>query len=398
MTKLNILFSHYGREGYEGFGRSFMLARGLATLGHSVTFLTSQESMVGKIHFPYIKKSVDGVFLISFPDIVPNKIRSMGLGPMNIYLKSVYSISKRYDIVHSDAGHRPSSGIPCLLNRLIGHSKYISEWWDFHGKGGIYDDRPWWYQCTLGNYDSWAEIHNKKISDGVIALSEFTKNRAINYGINKNRILVLRGGADIDNISYIPHTGLRSKYGIPEDCLTFCFIGMSEGELPGLDPFLTAVKTLRHRIKIKWFTTGNKLNEVIKRKYDIGSELMEFGWIDYTEYSDILSCADIFLLLQKNLKKNKARWPNKLGDYLAAGRLIMANPVGEVTNFMKKYPNSFVCVDWSKDSIENAILDLATHKNKLPNIGQINREIAEKYCSWQIQSELLSDFYYKILK
>jgi len=395
MKKLKILFSHYGIKDHEGFGRDFCLASGLVSLGHSVTILTNQKKNI----FPFEKEYRDGVLIISFPDIVPKKIRSMGLGPINTLLKTIYSLYHEYDIVHSDMGHRPSSGLPCVIHRFFKKSKYVSEWWDFFGKGGIYDERPWWYQLTLGNYDTLAEIYNKKIADGVIALSQYTKNRGIKYGINKEQIMVLHGGADTKNIAYLPHINYRKKYGIPNDSLALCFIGMGDAELIGLEPFLKALNKVKRKIVINWFTTGDSISESSRKKYDIGNELIEFNWVDYNKLTELLSCADIFIILQSKSRKNTfARWPNKIGDYLAAGRLILANPVGEVANFMEKYPNSFVCVDWSIDSVENAILDLATRKNKLPNIGQINREVAEKYCSWNIKAKKLNEFYFKILK
>ncbi len=88
---------------------------------------------------------------------------------------------------------------------------------------------------------------------------------------------------------------------------------------------------LRNEKKITWFTTGRKLSQETKQKYNIGNELYEFGWVDYKIYSEVLSCADLFLLLQKDNNINKARWPNKVGDYLAAGRPILVNKMGELT-------------------------------------------------------------------
>jgi len=391
---LRILFSHYGIKDGDGFGRTFMLARELAALGHYVTILTSQR---GEFTFPLKSEARDGVEIVSFPDVVPKAMRKGGLGPLNILLKSVYVLLHQYDIVHSDSGHRPSSGIPCTVHRFFRNSIYVSEWWDYFGKGGMQDDQQWWYRAILGTYDSWAEIHNKKIADGVIALSEFTKGRAIDIGVPEERILILHGGADTRTIQYIPDRRNRKKFGIPEDSLVFGFVGINEHELIDLEPFLRAVNSLKNFKRISWFSTGRKLSKETTGKFGLSDEYHEFGWVDYEQYSDLLSCADVFALLSRQNLVNKARWPNKVGDYLAAGRVVLANPYGEVAHYMRESPESFISVSWSHQSIENAILEMLDNRDEILKKGEHARRLAEERLSWKIQALSLDSFYHLIV-
>jgi len=391
---LRILFSHYGIKDGDGFGRTFMLARELAALGHDVTLLTSQR---GEFTFPLRREERDGVEIVSFPDVVPRSIRKGGIGPLNILLKSAYVLFHKYDIVQSDSGHRPSSGIPCTVHRFFRHSTYISEWWDYFGKGGIQDDQQWWYRAILGIYDSWAEVHNKKIADGVIALSEFTKGRAQDIGVPEERILILHGGADTRTIQYVPDRRNRKKFGIPEDSLVFGFVGINDHELLDLEPFLHAVRVLKESKSICWFSTGRRLSLEARTKYSLGSEYFEFGWIDYEQYSDLLSCADAFVLLSKDTLVNKARWPNKVGDYFAAGRPVVANPFGEIEFYMRASPDAFINVEWSPQSIQKEFIALAQDRSKLKN-GRANaRRLAEELISWEIQAQKLDSFYGSLL-
>jgi len=392
--KLKILFSHYSAKDRDGFSRNFMFARELAAKGHDVTLLTSQDD---DFIFPHHCEIRDGVRIVAFPEIGPRKLRRLGFGVLNIVLRSIYCLRHRFDIVQTDNGHRPASGWPCRLNRLFYRSKYISEWWDYFHKGGLYDEKPWLQRHTIQEFEIRAEVRNKKIADGIVALSQFTHNRALGYGIEPQRVCIIQGGADIDFIQYHPTTVNKLKFGIPEESFTFGFIGMSDSEFKDLLPFLEAVANLRDRIEINWFTTGLKLTPAIKHQYNIGPELIELGWIDYADYSDLLSCADVFVLLLQDNLVNKARWPNKLGDYLAAGRLILTNPVGEICELLPRYPHSFVCAEWNKTSVEAAILELHRRQADLCTIGEISREIAEKDLSWHIQAQKLETFYYQIL-
>jgi len=392
--KLNILISHYGIKDGGGYGRTFFLAKELSSLGHNVTLLTSQSKYAA---FPFHKEKFNSLTVLSFPDFVTQQLRHAGYGPLNILLKSLYSAFNKFDIVQSDSGHRPSSGIPCVTNRVFHGSKYVSEWWDFFGKGGLYDRLPRWKQLTIGSIDNWAEVHNKKKADAVVALSAFTRKRAIKNGINPDKVIILHGGADVDNIKYIPHASYRSKYGIPKDSLVFCLCGSDDSEILDNEPFLLAMNELKKHINITLFTTGKKISDSLKQKYNLGREFIEFGWIDYKYYSELLSCADIFLLLMKDNTENKARWPNKSGDYFAAGRLILTNPIGELYSITKRFPKSFICVDWNKESLVKSIIAWLNKNENSCLSGKQNRDIAENYLSWQIKAKELAAFYYKIL-
>ena len=94
-----------------------MLSRELAYIGHEVTFLTSLPS--NRFIFPYKKELRDGVSIIAFPDIVPNFIRRTGFGPLGFLFKLFYIFFNSFDIYHSDAGHRPTGGIPVLIKKIF---------------------------------------------------------------------------------------------------------------------------------------------------------------------------------------------------------------------------------------------------------------------------------------
>lgn len=388
---MNILFSHYGIKDADGFGRSYMLARELAALGHTVTFLTSQR---GFHRFPYDKEVRENVSIIAFPDILPASFRKGGLGILTTLLKCWFVIGKHFEIVHSDSGHRPASGFPCRLHKFLYKSRYFSEWWDFFGKGGIYDEMPLWYRLTLGNFDTRAEISNKKKADGVIALSEFTKQRALSIGIKESHTLVLHGGADTRSIRFYPDTSIKPRYGLEKAGLTFGFVGMNEGEVLDLEPFFKAISKKDFSLNINIFTTGRKLSQQTLDKFSLGDNFIEFGWVDYAAYPEILSCADVFLLLQKNISTNVARWPNKAGDYFAAGRPILTNVVGDIGEIAKQNPAVFYLADWTEESISARILEIHNQKPDISRFQKI-REFANTH-SWHNKATELENFYKSI--
>jgi glycosyltransferase involved in cell wall biosynthesis len=387
---LKILFCHFGIKDKYGFGRPFMLAKGLAELGHKVVFLTNQN---GKLKFPYTIERRQNVEIVSFPDILPAKVLQLGYGSISILLKILFVTNKKFDIVHSDTGHRPSAGFPCRWNRFLYKSRYISEWYDLYGHGGQYDNKHWLFKLLFGRYEIKSEIRNRLNADGVVALSEETRRRAIRNKIDDNKIIVIHGGADIDNIKYdnISELGENDKSQI-----VFGYIGMSDAELDDLEPFIKAFVKCSTELNIVFKTFGKKLSQSNIKRFGL-NKLIEAGWIDYFNNARVLNEVDVFILIKKDSAQNRAGWPNKLGDYLAAGRPILLNPYGDLCWFSQKHPKGFILTKWSESDIEEKINNICNGRYDLEQMGKYNREIAVNEYSWQSKSSKLEKFYRMVL-
>lgn len=394
---MNILFIHYAVIDKQGFGRTFKLAKEIALLKNNVVLITTQSSKEFK--FPFKVEHRNNVKIISFPELLPDNFRRTGFAFFSAFFKVIYLIKyHKFDLVHSDTGHRPSAAIPAFFLQYVFKVPHVIEWWDFFGRGGQFDEKSFFKKITFGYYDLIFQKFFLKKSNGVITLSEFLKQKALDIGIPDEKIIVLNGGADVNEIKYYDENeSLKTKNNIPTNSLTFGFIGMNSSEFKDLVPFLEANKILKNEINVNWFTTGDYIPEKIKLKYDITNELKEFGWQDYVSFSEIISCADIFLLIQKENVMNEARWPNKIGDYLSSGRLILTNPFGEIKKINLKYPEFFIVTDYHTNSLVEKIKYLYEIKSDLVYKGKLVREIAEKNITWShIAIELLA-FYKKTI-
>lgn len=377
-----------------GFGRNFSLAKNLAKNNHSVVLLTTQSN---GFKFPFSTEIRDNVIILSFCDIVPKSFRRGGFGLLSTLIKALYVLFNKFDIVQSDTGHRPASGIPCLLHNIFKKSKYISEWWDYYGNSPENNKRNFIYRHTIVKYDMFFEIRNKKYADGVVALSEFNLKRGLKAGIPGNKITVIHGGADTDDISYYEDTKYKKKYGIPQESLTFCIIGINDFELEGMRPFINVISEFGNINNINWFSVGENLTLWQRKKYGILDNYFEFGWIDYRKDSKLLSCADIFLLLKSDDIVNNAGWPNKAGDYLAAGRPILANKLENIEPYIEKYPDAFIVVENKEDCIRERIKFILENRSDILKRNQYCRNIAESYLSWNSKAKELERFYNRIL-
>lgn len=398
---MKIIFCHYGMiDGGDacGFTRSFNLAKGLVDNGNQVYFLTTQKS---RYKFPYYIENRGGVIIISFFELVPQRFRKGGFGIISTILKCVFVLFNKADVVHSDTGHRPSSGLPCIVHRRLYKSKYFSEWWEHFGKGGIYDDMPIWYKATIGTYDNIFEIRNKKKADGCIPISAELKRRAVKHNISEDKILVLNGGSDIENINFIKSPD-QSKihFNIPNDQFTIGIIGINDEEFINHKLLFDSVmKLVRSKYKIHIIATGSVSKKIMDRfKLSETPNITVFGWLPYSEFSMLITSVDMFALIQKNNLRNISRFPNKLGDYFAVGRPILTNLVGEVKSYVKKYPFAFYPIKSNDLSQITKVIKQAYEDwigGKIDNHLEIRKIAIEN--SWYERAKELNEFYYKLL-
>lgn len=80
--------------------------------------------------------------------------------------------------------------------------------------------------------------------------------------------------------------------------------------------------------------TGKNRPRLIKliNKNSLTDNVLITGFIPYDLFPLYMSASDIFLLPYPDTLYNWGRWPSKISDYLAIGRPIITNPVGDIRN------------------------------------------------------------------
>lgn len=392
MEKLRVGLFCTGVFRRKSYARNLCLARGLTKLGCEVTLFICHD------RFRFERKLIDGVHLILTPELLPYRLRKGGLGPIDTLARLVCSLPMRFDLVHADEGLRPASGFPGHVYAHLRKVPYVCDWWDWVGHGGLLDYRSKVYQYTLGAMDNYFEVWDKLHAAGVVTISAVLRERAINLGIPPERTTVIHGGADVWQESYQEPADFRREMGWDLDAPIMGFAGMGPHEYETIVPFLECVPELRRRFpKFIWFSTGDAMPDSVRRQYGIGTEYVDVGWLDYRKYQRCLAAADVLLLLLSQSVPDAARWPNKLGDYLAAGRPIVGSAVGELDVFAKRYPDSVQLVGPSSEEVCEGVSAMLESPSRRHKMGLINLDVARSEYSWDHKAEELLSFYRDVL-
>lgn len=388
---MRVAISCAGVVNRKGYARNLCLARGLAKLGHDVTLLICNDK------FRFERISRDGVHLVLLPELAPYRLRKGGLGLIDLLSRIPYMLLRKYDLVHADVGFRPASGIPAHSYSLLRDVPYVCDWWDWVGKGGMLDYRSPLYQRTLGALDNYFELWDKLHANGIVTISHLLQERAVELGIPRERTRVIHGGADIWQNSYRPPHVIREEIGMDPSSFVVGFAGMGPHEYVSLIPFLESVPDLKRRIpKFQWFSTGDPMPYHARARYGVGEEYVDFGWLPYEQYGKHLAAADVLLLPMSNSTVDAARWPNKFGDYLAAGRPIVGSRIGEIARFSELFPGSVILAGDTPQDIGDAILGVAENPVAAEETGRHNLDIALTHYSWDHKAIELEEFYRQI--
>jgi glycosyltransferase involved in cell wall biosynthesis len=241
--------------------------------------------------------------------------------------------------------------------------------------------------------EAWLEEGTKRSAEAVTVISSVLRERALSLGISEERIVLVPSGADVESIQVEDKAECRRELGWDEKGLYLGFVGFAVWDLRILfEAFRRVLKDLPD-VKLAW--VGKDKDGVfpgLEREFGLGDSLIRLGEVPYDGISKVLGAMDVHLLPLADNPANRARWPNKLGDYLASGRPVVTMDVGDAGTFVKEHKVG-VASKPDPESFATAILSLARDQALCNEMGKRAREAAETVCPWDRSVQILEDLY-----
>jgi glycosyltransferase involved in cell wall biosynthesis len=120
--------------------------------------------------------------------------------------------------------------------------------------------------------------------------------------------------------------------------------------------------------------------------------VVHVGVVPYRDLGSVIGCGDVMVVPYTDLPHNEARFPNRVGDYLAAGRPIATNPTGDLARLVTAEGIGVVAPQ-SPDAFARAILDLLRRGDVRDEMGRRARALAETTLSWRAVAAGVGDLY-----
>lgn len=382
--KLNILipcgFFKDDEDNPASFRVRYLTALAMSVKGHDVVFMYPES------RFKYLKSSVqDGnkykaMMVIGIPGILPKRFRRTGYDFIECLFKTIYVMTHQVDIIQVTGGHRPINFVPCLFGKHLKGCVIVDESWEWLGKGGYADKRKGLFGKLISLYDKCFEIRVKELYDNIIVISSELKRRFR----NPDKVIVLYGGAENNNLHPYELDEARDLICQPTNRFIIGMSNLTRGDHEDNRIFFEAFRKLCGEYSnVYLIATGcdRSYVEKIKKEYGITDRIISPGYIEFDEYNKYLSACNVFVLPYLDTQVNRARWPNKLGDYICLERPVITNPVGDVETLFTKYKVGILCNETS-ESFYVILKDIVENRLKIETYTQDSQFVAKNILSF----------------
>jgi glycosyltransferase involved in cell wall biosynthesis len=341
----------------------------------------------------------EGVKVIESPDLFMGRMRSgWDLWCAVNRMFFLRNQTHRFDIVHA-LETRPATILPTRYISRKMNIPWVTDWIDWWGRGGlITEQRPGWYQLLFGGIETYFEEHYRDKADGLTVISRALAERAERLGVEPGSVTWIPGGASPEIFPEIDKKTARERIGLPVKGDLLLFAGIDV--LFDLNMVLESLQLIRReRPQARLIVTGASPETVsdlvITAGLDPGAVIVT-GRLPRAAYHEHLLACDLCLLPFSDTPSNNGRWPNKVGDYMAAGRPVISNPVGEMERLLKDEEAGLLVPPTAAGFAEGCLAllddDVAARKK-----GEKARILAEERLAWPKVIERLERFYEETL-
>ena len=390
---MNILMFTHARSRTGTWYRVFNLAVGLVRRGHSVRI-----AKLGLQRLVPRETIEDGVSVIDLPRLWGSSLfEDATRMPQDIVGRLALQVFGPYDIVHAFT-HHLNALLPALMgSRLRRGTTVLGDRDDLWSEGGLLgpppDAGPWSRRANY-RFHAWTEHNMGRWLGAMTVASDDLLKRVLATGVPADRVRKVINGCPIDRIAPGDRAVARARLGLPRDRQIALFVGVGQYDV---DLILDALRELKQRNAGKplplTVLVGPHADSMRTWAEDRGvsEDVVTTGFLPDAQLPTYLQAADVGLLPFADKPLNRARFPIKLGDYLAAGLPVLTNNVGEMGRIVREEDAGEVTESdpWSYASGLSRILESAS---RLEGYRERARAAAEKM-SWSAVSGELETFY-----
>jgi glycosyltransferase involved in cell wall biosynthesis len=125
----------------------------------------------------------------------------------------------------------------------------------------------------------------------------------------------------------------------------------------------------------------------------LAAHIIEVGWLEETAVPDTLASADVGLYLMNDTLLNRTKCPVKLADMAYIGLPVVAEGVGQVTEYVKDGQTGVVCAVGDVEGVSAAVIRLLQDKSEQQRFSAAARKHIRAFLTWDKLSEQLESVY-----
>jgi len=401
MAKILYIHQYYQtrRDGVVGIAgtRSYEFAKRFAESGHEVIVIASETRKKNRKSKTYFTIEKSGVKVFWIPVPYSNNMTSLRriIAFANFAIKSTY-LSLKVDCDLVFATSTPLTvAIPALVKKLFG-TPYVFEVRDLWPEApiamGVVKNR---LLIKILQFFEWLTY---RYASAINTLSPGMEKGVKKVVGNGKRVTMIPNNSDLD--LFYPDRSLKQIHRRrlmiePGDfaCIYFGTFGPANGLDLLVDTGLELYRKGNNNIKIILHGDGKEKKMLMERVASLGLSNVFFSspLPNKEDVADMVSEMNACLVIYKNIPALQKCSPNKLFDALAAGKPIVTNMDGWISEIVTKNDAGKHVITDSPIEFANVLIELSQSNAMCHSMGLNARRVAEKmFARDQKANELLN--------
>lgn len=196
---------------------------------------------------------------------------------------------------------------------------------------------------------------------------------------------------------------VREKLGIAKETpLVLLYTRFFEFSIERLSQILAGIRSRHSEVRFLVVGKGNNREEehllLASRKMGFNDSLIMAGWIDPSEIPDFLAAGDLALYPLDDTLVNRAKCPAKLTELLLAGVPVVADRVGQVSEYIIHEASGILCDPHVPIQMADQAVALIKEPEKLKRIGSEGKSYLLNHFNWRDAAMKLDEFYRSSIK
>lgn len=397
-----------------GIERFLPMSRHLAQKGHQVTmmYLPVPNSGYSLVHESYridldlpVYMTIDRTNqskALFIPDLRSRNSISDHLGPLargaNDLLRSLQEVAigsscllADYDLVHIEYLFDSPLVFSGLLSKFLRKIPHIVDFVDLI-RPLIRPSKYYGLLSLIGYLPTWATV-----------CSDYLRSCLVSKGFPMNTVFKIPMGADLNKVRLVRKEQAREKLGLNQEQRLVGFELAPWGIRDEyVDVLLDSFREIhRESTGAKMLFIGSTIGSMDRIRQKISGAGLDrsvvcTGLLRTDELSLWLGACDVLVLPLMDTPYDHAKFPGRVGDYLAAGRPIVAAAVGEMQNIISK-GCGLLAKPGDPQDLAFKILTVLKHDELMGEMGKMSRHLAENDYSWNSIADRLEAVYEEVI-
>lgn len=254
---------------------------------------------------------------------------------------------------------------------------------DWEGWGGWNDLSP--YTPLQKHFFAWQEQWGMRHCHALTTASRALQTIAWSMGIAPDTVAYVPNGSGLPGRASVADVAARRQaLGLADRPVLLLYSRLFEFDTARLVAIVAALKTAVPHLTLLNVGAGLHATTASAFQSQLAAAglhecVVDVGWLDLPQVPATLAAADVGIYLMEDTLLNRTKCPVKLADMVYAGLPVVAEAVGQVTEYVRHGENGFLCASGDQAGITAVLMRLLQSPEERHTLSQAAIRHSEQF-------------------